>query len=123
MAMFPPFFDTLKNVAAVKAIFGNSPRITPHGMADHGTTPPYAVYQIITGSPENFLWARPDADSFSLQVDVYAKTPQEAADGAEAIRDAIEPVAYITAWRGQFKDPDTTLMRYSFDIDFITPRI
>lgn len=123
MAMFPPFFDTVKNVAAVKAIFGNSPRIFPHGVADQNTAKPYAVFQIITGSPENFLWPRPDMDSWGLQIDVYATTPQVAANGAEALRDAVEPVAYVTAWRGQFKDPDTTLFRYSMDIDWFTPRI
>lgn len=123
MAMYPPFFDTVKDVAAVKSIFGNSPRIYPHGMADQNTAKPYCVFQIITGTPENFLWARPDMDSYTLQVDVYAKTPEQAADGAEAIRDAVETVSYITAWRGQFKDPDTTLFRYSFDIDWLTPRI
>jgi hypothetical protein len=57
-----------------------------------------------------------------VQVDVYAETVASAASGAQAIRDAIEQVAYISAWRGQFKDPDTDLYRYSFDVDFLTPR-
>lgn len=120
--MFPPFFDTVKGSTAVKAAFGNSPRIFPHGMADQNTVAPYCTFQIITGSPENFLHDRPDVDAFTLQVDVYAKTAQAASDGAKAIRDAVEGVAYITAWRGQFKDPDTTLFRYSFDVDWLTPR-
>lgn len=126
MAMFPPFYATCAANAGVKAIFGTSPRIYPHGQAPAagsvGFATPYAVQQIITGSPENFLAGGPDTDGFTVQVDVYAETVASAASGAQAIRDAIEPVAYISAWRGQFKDPDTDLYRYSFDVDFLTPR-
>lgn len=126
MAMFPPLYDTVKGVAAVKAIFGTSPRIYPHGMApaasSTGFATPYAVQQIITGEPENYLGDLPDADGFTVQVDVYAATVAAASDGAKALRDALEPVAYIIRWGGQFKDPDTALFRYSFDVEFITPR-
>ncbi len=122
MAMYPPFFETVKGLAPVKAVFGNSPRIYPHGEADQNTGKPYAVFQMINGQPENFLWHRPDADSFSMQVDVYAKTAQEAANGAQALRDGVEDYAYVVGWRGQFKDPDTNLFRFSFDIDWIVQR-
>lgn len=122
MAMYPPFFETLKNLAPVKSIFGTSPRIFPHGIADQNTLKPYAVFQIITGFPANYLGDLPDNDSYTVQVDVYALTAEAAANGAQAIRNGIEPVAYVTAWRGQFKDIDTNLFRYSFDVDFNTPR-
>lgn len=126
MAMFPPLFDKLKGVAAVKAIFGTSPRIFPHGMVpaagSTGFATPYAVQQIVTGSPENFLWGRPDVDGYMVQVDVYGATVAAASDGAKVLRDALEPFAYITRWGGQFKDPDTNLFRYSFDVEFLTSR-
>ena len=55
MAMFPPFYATCAANAGVKAIFGTSPRIYPHGQAPAsgsvGFATPYAVQQIITGSP------------------------------------------------------------------------
>lgn len=120
--MFPPLYATVSVSSEVKAIFGNSPRIQPHGIADQNTQKPYAVWQIVTGQPENYLGQLPDIDSFLTQIDVYATTVQGAADGAKAIRDALEPVAYVVAWRGQFKDPDTNLFRYSFDCDWLTPR-
>ena len=120
--MFPPFFALCEASSQVKAIFGNSPRIYPHGIADQNTPKPYAVFQIITGSPENYLGERPDIDAFDVQVDTYATTVQVAANGAKAIRDAVEGSAYVTAWRGQFKDPDTSLLRYSFEVSFLTPR-
>lgn len=126
MAMFPPFYATCAANAGVKAIFGTSPRIYPHGQAPAagsvGFATPYAVHQMIPGSPENYLAGVPDTDAFTLQVDVYADTVAAAASAAQAIRDAIEPIAYIAAWRGGNKDPDTELYRYGFDVDFLTPR-
>jgi hypothetical protein len=83
---------------------------------------PYAVQQIITGNPENYLAGLPDVDGYTVQVDVYAATVASATDGAKALRDALEPVAYVARWGGQFKDPDTSLFRYSFDVEFLTPR-
>lgn len=120
--MYPPFFVLCEQSAAVKSLFGASPRIYPHGQADQNTQKPYCVFQIIGGSPENYLGDLPDMDAFSVQVDVYATTVAAAANGAKAIRDAVEPSAYVVGWRGQFKDPDTNLLRYSFDVDFLTPR-
>jgi hypothetical protein len=126
MAMFPPLFDTVKANAGVRTIFGRSPRIYPHGMApdadSQGFATPYAVFQIVTGVPENYLGDLPDGDEYTIQIDVYAATVAEAASGAQALRDAIEPVAYIAGWRGQFKDVDTQLFRYSFDVDWQTDR-
>ena len=86
MAMFPPFFESVENVAGVKAIFGNSPRVYPHGIADQNTRAPYCVFQMITGNPENYLNQLPDMDGYTVQVDVYAESPSEAADGVFGIR-------------------------------------
>lgn len=122
MAMYPPLFNSVKDSAAVKAAFGASPRIYPHGVADQNTPKPYAVFQVITGNPENYLAGLPDMDGFTTQIDVYAASPQAAADGAQALRDALEPVAYVVSWRGQFKDPGTSLFRYSFDVEWLTSR-
>ena len=41
---------------------------------------------------------------------------------ALALRDAIEPVAYITAWLGESIDPDTKNNRFSFQVDWIVLR-
>lgn len=122
--MYPPLFDTIKNVAAVKAVLGSSPRVYPHGMAPPpaNVIRPYAVFQIVNGLPENYLGTRPDIDSFTTQVDVYADTVASATAAAQALRDALEPVAYVVRWGGQFKDPDTNLFTYSFDVDWLTPR-
>lgn len=122
--MFPPLFDTIKDVTAVKAVLGSSPRVYPHGMANPPAHVgrPYAVFQMVNGSPENYLSGAPDIDSFTTQIDVYADTVDSAAAAAQALRDALEPVAYVVRWGGQFKDPETNLFRYSFDVDWLTPR-
>ncbi|RMV77775.1 DUF3168 domain-containing protein, partial [Pseudomonas amygdali] len=83
---------------------------------------PYAVWQVITGSPENYLAGRPDIDGFTLQVDVYAATGAQARAVTDAISHAIELKAYVVRWGGESKDTETKLYRSSFDIDWLVPR-
>ena len=121
--MFPPLFATLNASSAVKALLGTSPlRVYPAGEATQATAKPYAVFQTITGVPENYLGETPDMDGFTVQIDVYAATLTAARNAAKAIRDALEPVAYVGGWRGEQKDAATDAYRYSFDVDFLTPR-
>ncbi|UHQ21887.1 DUF3168 domain-containing protein [Lysobacter sp. 5GHs7-4] len=122
--MYPPLFDTCEASPEVRARLGFAPvRIYPHGAAPQGVARPYAVYQIVTGLPANYLGDLPDCDSYTTQVDVYGSDPESTAAAARSMRDALEPVAYVGAWRGQFKDPDTTLYRYSFDVDWQVLRL
>lgn len=117
--MYPPIFSVCSASAAVKALIGSSPvRLFPFGEAPQGVTKPYAVWQSIGGSPENYINQVPDADYYSLQVDVYADNVTSVRAVAMALRDAIEPVAHITSWRGESRDPETRDLRYSFDIDW-----
>jgi hypothetical protein len=117
--MYPPIFAVCSASSAVKALVGNSPvRLYPFGEAPQGVIKPYVVWQVIGGSPENYINQVPDVDYYSLQVDVYGDDAASVRGVAEALRDAIEPVAYITAWRGESRDPETRDYRYSFDIDW-----
>lgn len=121
--MFPPIFQTCAADPAVQAVLGPDPvRLYPFGEAPAEVTQPYAVWQVIGGSPENYLGNRPDMDSYFLQVDVYATTDTSVYAAATALRDAIEPKAYITGWRGESRDPTTGSYRYSFDVDWLTSR-
>lgn len=120
--MYPPIFSICNSDSSVIGIFGDPVRLYANGQAPHGVTAPYATYQIISGSPENYIAGRPDADSFSMQIDVYAANGQLSQDGAEAIRDAIELYSYVTNWRGESKEDETRLYRYSFDVDWIVNR-
>lgn len=126
MSMYPPLFSTIRNVAAVKAVLGNSVRMYPHGEAPAEDSPlfakPYAVHQMINGNPENYLAGLPDADGFTTQIDIYGDTPASVAAVAQAIRDAVEPVAYVERYAQNGRDPDTNLFRYSMDVDWIVDR-
>lgn len=121
--MYPDIFSVLDSDAGVQAQLGSSPcRAYPAGEAPgpgrnlHAL--PYAVFQVITGAPENTMSCAPDIDRFAIQIDVYAKTVSGARAAAEAIRDAIQERCHITTWRGMERDPETKLYRYSFDCDW-----
>lgn len=124
---FPPIFAAV-NVAPVQALLkapGGELRFYLFGRAPQNVIKPYAVWRQAYGSPENYLGNRPDMDSFGVQVDVYAdpaQGPAVARTVAMAIRDAIETKSYITAWRGESRDPDTNNYVFSFDSDWLTPR-
>lgn len=121
--MIAPIFPVCAASLAVRDLLGGDTlRLYPFGMQDDNVIYPYAVWQNISGAPENYLAQRPDADGFTLQVDAYADTADEVIAVAKALRDAIEPHAYITRWGGQEIDAETRRYRYSFDVDWIVSR-
>lgn len=91
--MTPPIAQACLQSSAVTALLGTGTdmRLYSFGEAPQGVTKPYAVWQIVSGNPENYLAGRPDADSVTLQVDVYATTGDIARKVRDSIRDAIEP--------------------------------
>ncbi|NCG69444.1 DUF3168 domain-containing protein, partial [Vibrio parahaemolyticus] len=97
----------------------NAERFYPFHDAPETPDTPYALWQMIGGAPENYVNQRPDIDGFSVQIDVYADTVADAMNVAEKLRDAIEPHAYVVAWRGTVREPGTRLYRYSFDVDWL----
>jgi hypothetical protein len=121
--MYPLIFDTIKVSGSVTTLLGASPvKFYQFGVAPQDVAIPYAVWQIVGGSPENYLGDNPDIDSYLIQIDVYAAAATSARAIAEALRNAIQPVAHITAWRGESRDPDTTHYSYSFDVDWFQSR-
>lgn len=123
--MYPPIFPAVDGSSACRALLraaGGPTRFYQFGMAPQNVVKPYAVWQRSFGSPENYLGNVPDGDSFTLLVDVYASSADSARAVAVALRDAIEPVAYITSWLGESIDPDTLNNRFSFQVDWIVPR-
>lgn len=120
--MYPPIFSVVADDAAATALLGSPPRLYPFGEAPQSVVTPYANWQVISGSPENYLHGRPDIDGFTIQVDVFGDTSSSAISAAAAIRDAIELQAHVVHWGGQTRDPDTQRYRVSFDIDWLTPR-
>lgn len=122
--MKAPIFEVCSQDAGVTALLGAGAdlRLYSFGEAPDGVVKPYAVWQLVNGTPENYLAGRPDADGFTLQVDVYGATGTSSRQVREAIRDAIELRAYVTRWGGESRDPATNNYRTSFDVDWIVRR-
>lgn len=121
--MFPPVFSVCAASSAVTALLGTDPvRLYPFAEAPQTTPEPYAVWQLISGAPENFINGLPDMDQYSIQIDCYASSAAGAREVAEALRDAIEPRAHIVRWSQDLIDADTNLRRFSFDVDWFVPR-
>jgi len=114
-----PIFKYAAASAQVQALLGSNPvRFYMFGRAPQNVVYPYAVWQIISGSPENYITNTPDIDMFGIQVDVYARGADEARNCALALRDAIEPYAHVVSWRGETRDDETESYRSSFDVDW-----
>lgn len=121
--MNPPIFQLAVASAAVTGLLGSSPtRFYLFGEADQNTPKPYAVWQTAYGSPENYLAGTPNDDRWGVQVDAYAISADAARDVGRALRDAFETTAYVVAWNGEYREPDTRLYRYSFTVEFMTSR-
>lgn len=120
---FAPVFATIKAASPVTVLIGTNPvRCYPAGEAPQGVALPYCTYQQIAGGPENYLNQLPDIDSGLVQIDVYAANTTSARAVFIALRDAVEPVAYVTAVREDGKDPETNRVRISMDTDWLTDR-
>lgn len=122
--MTPPIFQVCSQAAAVTVLLGTGVnlRLYSFGEAPQDVAKPYAVWQLVNGEPENYLAGRPDADSVTLQIDVYGATGTSVRQVRDAIRDAIELSAYVTRWGGEGRDPATKNYRASFDVDWIVLR-
>lgn len=122
--MTPPIFQLCSQAAAVTALLGSGAnlRLYSFGEAPQDVAKPYAVWQLLNGTPENYLAGRPDVDGFTLQVDVYGTTGTSVRQVRDAIRDAVELSAYVTRWGAEGRDPTTKNYRTSFDVDWIVLR-
>jgi hypothetical protein len=117
--MLPPVFQTLKASAAVKAIVGtNPPRIYRHGTAPQNGDKPYITWQLVSGVPENNLSDPPPVDRQSVQVDCWHQTDAGIEVLADAVRDAIEPVAHMTSAFNDSRETETKLFRIGLNFDF-----
>lgn len=122
--MNPPLHAVCAADSTVQDLLGdgNILRLFPFGEARQPETYPYAVWMVISGSPENYLGDAPDVDFTRTQVDVYARNWRSARDVRDALVNAMEGAAYVTSWNGEMRDPGTKSFRISFTVDWITAR-
>lgn len=116
--MFPPIYTTLQASATVRSLLGAKPRVFRMGEAPQNVQTPYAVWQLVSGVPENQLSGTPTHDRDTVQIDVYSKTDAECEAAAIAIRDQMETVTHMTAARSLPRDQETRNFRASMDFDF-----
>lgn len=118
--MAAPIFTVCAAAPAVTALLGTKPtRLYPFGEAPQNVAKPYAVWQVISGSPLNYLSGLPDTDRYGLQLDIYADTGAAAELVATAIRQAIGRQANVTGFNVDERDPVTKNYRKSFDITWL----
>lgn len=121
---YPPVFEIAKQSAAVLAALGSNPtRLWPFAIAPQPGKPgygvPYAVHQLVYGTPVNTLDCIPDRDNFGIQFDVYSKNATDARSAAAALRDAYEASRNpVVAWNGEDREASTGLYRVSFTVEF-----
>lgn len=124
-----PIFQVVAASAVVTSVLGADPtRFFLFGQArrlyNDGVpiVKPYAVWQVISGSPENHLDCPPQVDHVSIQVDAYGETAAQVRAVIVALRDALEPHAYIMSWTGEDFEDNTKLYRSGFTIDWFVSR-
>lgn len=125
--MIPPIVQYAQRDPAVCTLIGGNPtRLWPFDSApqpDHpGYCLPYSTWQLVYGSPDNYVNQSPDADNVGIQVDAFAQTPSGARAVMLALRGALEPYGLVVSYNGEDKDPATGLYRASFTIEFWTDR-
>lgn len=118
--MIPPLFPLISGT--VSALGTNPVRFYPHGQATQSTPKPYATWQIVAGTPENYLGNLPDIDAALIQIDVWADTQSSASTAADQIRDALEDQVHMTSFGNTERDAATQLYRYRMDFSYWVPR-
>lgn len=124
--MYAPIYARAMATPAVVALLTDgqgSIRLWPFGEAPATPALPYVTWQNAGGDPANNVSDRPDADSFSIQVNVWAATSAQLWAVTTALRDIMEvDGCTIVRWGNTEIDAQTKAFGYDFDADWITYR-
>lgn len=123
--IYPKIFEMVHELPEIMARFGRNPvRIYPFGYApqDVSKNGPYCVWQVIGGTPANTLSCAPQADDWSVQMDVYGPDVKLTREAAAVLVEALQGQVWVTNWRGESRDFETKLFRVSFDIQVLQNR-
>jgi hypothetical protein len=124
MSLLPAVYPILRDDAGVAALI--SGRVYRHGSAPQNVVAPYVTWSLVTGTPENTLGDLPRVDRHEIQVDCWSENTGSGSRGietlAQAVRDALEPVAHCTAINLDERDVDTQRYRISLQFTFWTDR-
>lgn len=122
--MTPGVFAIVAASGECTTLLGAPPhlRFFPFGEANQGTPKPYAVWQMPTSVPANYLGQLPDMDDARVQIDVYANDQATAKAAALALRAAIEPHAHMVNSADRGRDPTTRTYGFMLEFEFFTAR-
>lgn len=125
--MLPPVYNTLRASSAVARLADR--RIWRHNDAPQDasnqarvTDAPYITWFLVTGEAQNTLGELPSKDRMTIQIDCWHPSDGGCEDLATAVRDAIEPYAYLTGQPVDARDPATRLYRMALQFDWFVDR-
>lgn len=113
-----PVVPILKTAPDVIALLGNNPLKVWEDIAPDHTRPPYAVWQVVSGTPENHLDCPAHNDHVAFQIVVYDTDQRRAQQIRAAIRAALEDQCYVTSIHPGGYERDTKLYRRGFDANW-----
>lgn len=116
--MLPPVFATLAADSGVLDLLGDPPRVWRHGEAPQDTTRPYAAWHLVVGTPENTLSEAPGMDRCTVQIDCWSPTSAAVVVLAEAVRNAVEPLAHMTGVVVDERERATKLYHLAMQFDW-----
>lgn len=118
--MLPEVYPILRDDPGVAALIAG--RVYRHGSAPVKVEAPYVTWFVVTGLPENSISEIPRADRYEIQVDCWSVNTGSGSRGietlAEAVRDALEPYAHMTAISLDERDTETQRYRISMQFTF-----
>lgn len=111
-----PYLETKKPKVILRAY--------EFGLAPDDVIKPYLVWQDITGTPLNHIDGPAVTDHISIQIDIYADTPDDLIAIKNAARRALEldNACTVTELRGNSREYDTKLYRTGFDCNWFVNR-
>jgi len=114
--MYPDELFAILDVAEVRAEFGSPVRIYPFGDAKPNVGRPYAVHQLVIGTPLNCLDEPPPMDDERIQFSVWGDTDQQLATAVKVLRTQLQAYGYINSYSSPERDPETR--RYGIILDW-----
>lgn len=119
--MRPSVFPIAQTITP--AVFGSNPirfwsfGEAPQNFQGNATDYPYAVWQHVIGLPYNSLKCQPTLAQHTIQIDIYAKTPQTLEAALSATFAAFADAGTVNNVQDWPREADTRLYRYTLEVD------
>lgn len=113
----PPFYQWFNDASAVVGLFGGGEamRIYRDELPQRCAYPAIR-WQLVSGTPENYMDGPPGIDNGRFQFDIFAPT-QDACDAAQvAVLEVLEAEGYVVSYNGTGRDELTKQYFTSFDL-------